>query len=86
MDVLYPFCNASKIWKQVCAHHLRKESRTVKKLLVALCIVSAGMFGFGCEKKADTPGEVVEDATDDMGDAMEDAGDAVEDAEDEVVQ
>lgn len=52
----------------------------MKKLLIALCIVSAGMFGFGCEKEADNAGDTVEDATDDMGDAIEDAGDAVEDA------
>jgi hypothetical protein len=58
----------------------------VKKLLIALCIASAGMFGFGCEKEADTPGEVIEDATDDMGDAMEDAGDAIEDAEDDITE
>lgn len=59
----------------------------MKKLLIALCIVSAGMFGFGCEKEAaKSPGDVIEDATDDMGDAMEEAGDAIEDAEDDITE
>lgn len=56
----------------------------MNKLLIALSIGLASLFGTACDDGPDTAGEAVEEAGEQIGDAIDDAGDKIEDVVDEV--
>jgi hypothetical protein len=60
-ELLFPF-------RQKC----KTENKTVKTLLIGLCLAGTSMFGIACDKEPDTPGEAMEEAGDDVEDAADD--------------